>query len=100
MEQLCPLLRAIDLIRPDGAMARDVLDNQNASREGYDRHCRDGYRDVVIPVWQARPAWDPSCDAADYGRLAAHDPALRAYVESGLLRPTTARAGWSHAPGR
>jgi hypothetical protein len=46
---------AIDLIRPDGAMARDVLDNQDASREGYDRLCRDGYRDVVIPVWQAAP---------------------------------------------
>ena len=46
---------AIDLIRPDGAMARDVLDDQVASREGYDRLCRDGYRDVVIPVWQVRP---------------------------------------------
>ena len=38
-----PLLRCIDLIRPDGAMARDVLGNQDASREGYDRLCRDGY---------------------------------------------------------
>ena len=36
-------------------MARDVLDDQVASREGFDRLCRDGYRDVVIPVWQVRP---------------------------------------------
>jgi hypothetical protein len=47
---------AIYLIRPDGAMARDVLGDQEASRDGYDRLCRDGYRDIVIPVWQARPA--------------------------------------------
>jgi hypothetical protein len=53
---------AIDLIRPDGAMARDVLDNQEASREGYERLCGDGYGDIIIPVWQARPAWEPSCD--------------------------------------
>ena len=90
---------AIDLIRPDGAMARDVLDNQNASREGFDRLCRDGYRDVVIPVWQARPAWDPSCNAADNGRLAGRDPALRAYVDrapvvaiGGLVRGPCPRA--------
>jgi hypothetical protein len=31
-------------------MARDVLDNQDASRDGYDRLRRDGYGDVVIPV--------------------------------------------------
>ena len=73
--------QAIELIRPDGAMARDVLGNQEASREGYDRLCSDGYGDVVIPVWQARPAWDPSRDAAGNGRLATRDPTLRAYVE-------------------
>jgi hypothetical protein len=77
--------QAIDLIRPLGAMARDVLGNQDASREGYDRLCRDGYRDVTIPVWQARPAWDPNRDASDNGWLAAHDATLRSYVDRAPL---------------
>ena len=34
---------AIELLQPDGAMAWDVLGNQNASFRGYDRLCRDGY---------------------------------------------------------
>jgi hypothetical protein len=72
---------AIDLIRPDGAMARDVLDNQEASRGGYERLCRDGYGDIIIPVWQARPAWEPSRDPSANGRLAAMDATLRAYAE-------------------
>ena len=47
----------------------------------------------------AGPAWDPSCDAADNGRLAARDPALRAYVDrapvvaiGGLVRGPCPRA--------
>ena len=72
---------AIDLIRPDGAMARDALDNQEASREGYQRLCGDGYGDVIIPVWQARPAWEPGCDPSTNGRLAAMDATLRAYAD-------------------
>lgn len=72
---------ALDLVRPDGAMARDVLDDQVASREGYDRLCSDGYRDVVSPVWQARPAWQQGQDAAANGQFAARDPTLRAYVD-------------------
>jgi hypothetical protein len=71
---------AIALIRPDGAMARDVLDDQEASRQGYERLCGDGYGHIVIPVWQARPAWNPTCDASANGRLAASDATLRAYA--------------------
>jgi hypothetical protein len=74
-------VQAIELIRPNGAMARDVLGDQDASRAGYERLCRDGYGEVVIPVWQARPAWDPSRDAVGNGRLATHDPTLRGYVD-------------------
>ena len=63
--------QAIELIRPDGAMARDVLGNQDASREGYERLCSDGYGDVVIPVWQAAvlPASTVSCTAADHNEF-------------------------------
>jgi hypothetical protein len=86
---------AIDLIRPDGAMARDVLDNQDASRQGYERLCRDGYGDLVIPVWQARPAWDPMCDASANGRLAASDAALRAYA---VRAPIVAIGGLVRGP--
>jgi hypothetical protein len=72
--------QAIDLIQPDGAMARDVLDDQEQSIEGYKRLCTDGYERTVIPVWQARPGWDPTCDAVTNGRLATRDGALRMYV--------------------
>jgi hypothetical protein len=87
--------QAIELIRPDGAMARDVLGNQDASRAGYERLCRDGYGDVVIPVWQARPAWDPSRDAASNGRLASQDPTLHAYADRA---PVVAIGGLVHGP--
>jgi hypothetical protein len=86
---------AIALIRPEGAIARDTLDDQDASRAGYERLCRDGYGDVVIPVWQARPAWDPSRDAVGNGRLAARDPTLRAYV---ARAPLVAIGGLVHGP--
>lgn len=72
---------ALDLIRPDGAMARDVLGDQAASRLGYERLCSDGYGHLVIPVWQAHPAWDPAGDAFANGRIAASDPTLRAYAD-------------------
>ena len=38
-------IQAIELSRPNGAMARDVLGDQDASRAGYERLCRDGYGD-------------------------------------------------------
>jgi hypothetical protein len=69
---------AIDLIRPDGALAKDVLGNQVESRRACDRLSRDGYRDIVIPVWQARLAWDVRRDPIENGRLANRDPTLRA----------------------
>jgi hypothetical protein len=61
-------------------MARDVLDDQQASPQGYERLCGDGYAHLVIPVWQARLAWDPTCDASANGRLAASDATSRAYA--------------------
>jgi hypothetical protein len=76
---------AIDLTRPDGAMAWDRLDDQAASRQGYERLCRDGYAATVIPVWQARPAWSCGLDATANGRAAARDATLRAYVDRAPL---------------
>jgi len=62
-------------------MARDVLGDQEASRQGYEHLCRDGYGEVVIPVWQVRPAWDPNCDPCGNGRFAARDATLRAFAD-------------------
>jgi hypothetical protein len=90
-----PYCQAIDLVKPDGAMARDVLNNPAASLEGYRRMCRDGYQQVVIPVWQVLPAWDPwfRCDHQRlYGRARS---TLRSYVERS---PTVAIGGLVHGP--
>jgi hypothetical protein len=73
--------QAIDLVRPDGAMSRDLLGNQDASRAAYVRLCNDGYRDAIIPVWQVGPAWDSGCDAVANARSAARDVTLRHYVD-------------------
>jgi hypothetical protein len=73
--------QAIDLIQPACAMARDVLNDQERSLEGYRRLCSDGYERSVIPVWQVRPAWDPTRDAATNGRIATRDATLRGYGE-------------------
>ena len=86
---------ALDLIRPDGAMARDVLGDQEASRLGYERLCSDGYGHLVIPVWHVRPAWDPAGDASANGRLAASDPTLRAYTAGAQV---VAIGGLVHGP--
>ena len=93
--------QAIDLVRPDGAMAKDVLNDQARSYEGYRRLCSDGYQQTVIPVWQAQPGWESSCDAATNGRLASRDVTLRSNADrspmvaiGGLVRgpcPRTAR---------
>jgi hypothetical protein len=96
--------QAIDLVRPDGAFAKDVLGDQEASHRGYERLCRDGYAALAIPVWQCRPTWDDragTVPAADSGvaaaasdaartaianaRLAARDPVLRAYCAAAPL---------------
>jgi hypothetical protein len=76
---------AIDLVRPEGAMAKDVIGDQQGSREGYERMCADGYRDLAIPVWQARPAWLGHLDASANGREAAQDPILRSYCHRAPL---------------
>ena len=87
--------QAIDLIQPDGAMARDVLNDQEQSLEGYRRLCSDGYERTVIPVWQVRPAWNPTCDAVTNGRIASRDTTLRMYAERS---PLVAIGGLVHGP--
>ena len=76
---------AIELIQLDGAMAWDVLGNQNASFRGYDRLCRDGYAERIIPVWQAGADWNPTFRSAK-GIL----------KEPSLTKPCQARP-WLHA---
>jgi hypothetical protein len=99
MEQLCPLLRGGRSHPPGWRDGQGCPGQPGRVPRGLDRLCRDGYGDVVISVWQARPAWDSGRDAADNGRLAAHDPALRAYVDrapvvavGGLVRGPCPRA--------
>jgi hypothetical protein len=87
--------QALELVRPDGAMAPDVLNDQDASRAGYERLRGDGFGDLVIPVWQARPAWHATLDATANGRLAARDPTLRAYADRA---PMVAIGGLVHGP--
>ena len=102
--------QAIDLTRPQGAMAKDVVGDQAASRAGYQRMCADGYRDVAIPVFQLRESFlwtrsprepreaylaDACRQAVRNGRLAARDPVLREYVERA---PLVAVGGLARCP--
>jgi hypothetical protein len=109
--------QAIDLVRPTGAMAKDVVGDQRASRDGYRRMCADGYRDVTIPVFQLResfgwhpfpggkpkkgdPRWgaylDDACQqAVANGVVVAQDPVLREYVEK---TPLVAIGGMAQCP--
>jgi hypothetical protein len=87
----------IDLVRPDGAMAKDVVGDQAASRRGYERLCADGYRDLVIPVWQVLPAWVAGLSVEDNARLAARDAVLRAYCDRA---PLVAIGGLNQSPAR
>jgi hypothetical protein len=83
----------IDLVQPDGVMAKDVVGDQAASREGYERMCADGYRDVTIPVWQimpglvTRPLGRRERSRRDAGSGAAF-----------LLRPSPAGGNWRPEP--
>jgi hypothetical protein len=86
---------AIDVLRPDGVMAMDVLHDQAASRAGYDRMRADGYGDLVIPVWHARPAWIDGLSVRANARLAARDPTLRSYADRS---PLVAIGGLAHGP--
>ena len=88
---------AIDLVRPDGAMAKDIVGDQEASRRGYARMCADGYRDVTIPVWQAMPAWIDGLSVEANALLAARDSVLRGYVDRA---PLVAIGGLNQSPCR
>jgi hypothetical protein len=93
---------AIDLTRPDGAMAKDVVGNQAASLAGYERMCTDGYREVAIPVWQVMPEWIECLSVEQNARHATRDPILRAYcaraslVAVGGLNQSPVRRGERH----
>ena len=76
---------AIDLLQPTGAMAKDTVGDQAASRKGWSRMVADGYRDLVIPVWQIRQLYDPTRSPAANGRAAAQDPVLKEYCDAGPL---------------
>jgi hypothetical protein len=86
---------AIDLVRPDGAMAKDVVGDQAASRAGYERMRADGYGDVVIPVRQVMPAWTSGLSVEANACLAARDPVLRSYVNRA---PLVAIGGLNQSP--
>lgn len=88
---------AIDLTRPDGAMAKDVVGNQPASLAGYERMCADGYRDVAIPVWQVMPEWDPCETAEQNARHAARQLILTTYCDRA---PLVAVGGLNQSPVR
>jgi hypothetical protein len=87
----------IDLVHPDGAMAKDVVGDQAGSRRGYERMCADGYRDVTIPVWQIMPAWSQGLSVDENAHLATRDPALRFYCDRA---PLVAIGGLNQSPCR
>jgi hypothetical protein len=86
---------AIDLVRPDGAMAKDVVGDQEASRRGYERMRADGYADLTIPVWQVMPAWTHGLSVGANAVLAARDPVLRFYCDRA---PLVAIGGLNQSP--
>ena len=77
--------QAIDLLQPTGAMAKDTIGDQAASRTGWNKMVSDGYRDLVIPVWQVRQGYHPALSPAANGRAAAADPVLKEYCDAGQL---------------
>src|SRR5439155_24948950 len=90
-------LEAIELLRPDGAMAKDVVGDQHASRRGYERMCADGFGDLTIPVWQVRPRWVDGLSVEANARLASRDPVLRFYCDRS---PLVAIGGLNQSPCR
>jgi hypothetical protein len=86
---------AIDLVQPDGAMAKDVVGDQGASRQGYERMCADGYGELAIPVWQIVPSWVQGLSVEANAVLAIRDPVLRAYVDRA---PLVAIGGLNQSP--
>jgi hypothetical protein len=90
-------VETIDLVRPDGAMAKDVVGDQQASRRGYERLCADGYHDVTIPVWQILPAWVSGLSVEANAHIASRDPVLRFYCDRA---PLVAIGGLNQSPCR
>ena len=88
---------AIDLIQPDGAMARDVVGNQEASRRGYERLCADGYGDLTIPAWQIMSSRVSGLSVEANARLASRDSVLRFYCDRA---PMVALGGLNQSPRR
>lgn len=85
----------IELTRPDGVMAKDVVGDQRASCEGYERMRADGFGPITIPVWQAMPAWVSGLSVEANARLAARDPVLRSYCDRA---PLVAIGGLNQSP--
>lgn len=96
-------LQAIDLTSPRGFAAFDVIGDQEASRERFERMSSLGYGPErgCFPVWQVRELWNGQatvtglnwralpegarCAVAN-ARIAARDPTLRHYAQkSGLI---------------
>jgi hypothetical protein len=77
--------QAIDLLQPTGAMAKDTVGDQAASKTGWERMVSDGYRDLVIPVWQVRQAYQAALSPEANARAAAADPVLKEYCGAGPL---------------
>src|SRR5688500_14887942 len=88
---------AIELLQPDGAMAKDVVGDQAASRRGYERMCADGLGALAIPVWQVMPMWVSGLSVESNARLATRDPVLRRYCERA---PLVAIGGLNQSPCR
>ena len=87
----------IDLVRPDGVMAKDTVGDQEASRRGYERMCADGYRAITIPVWQIKACWVDGLSVEANAHLAARDPVLRFYCDRAQL---VAIGGLNQSPCR
>jgi hypothetical protein len=87
----------IDLVQPDGTMAKDVVGDQEASRRGYERMCADGYGHLTIPVWQLLPSWVGGLSVEANARLASRDLVLRSYCKRA---PLVAIGGLSQSPCR
>ena len=80
LEQLRTILRDDRPVHPNGAMAKDTVGDQDASRRGYERMCTDGYDGITIPVWQIMPCWVSGLSVEANALLASRDPVPRFIV--------------------
>jgi hypothetical protein len=82
--RLRPLIGCVDTAAARRAMARDVVGDQPASRDGYRRMCADGCLGLTIPVfqlwesfvWARRPKAPRDAYLADAARQAVHNGRL------------------------